>query len=140
MEALYAPRNHPVFELVPPLFHERVSELYMAIGQPEVTINSFWDIYRDLLERLRNGHDEQLSTVLDSHKETLSRDQEDMPLLPGMDPFRLGQPLQPGRRGQYIGGLDDTALEGALSNFGVEYAEFTSDEEGEGDDEGDNSD
>ena len=139
MEALYAPPDHPVFKLVPPLFHEQVSQLYIAIGQPEVTINSFWDIYRGLLEQLHHGRDEWLSTVLDSHKETLGRDQEDMPLLPGMDPFRLGQLLQPGRQGQYIGGLDDTALGSALSKFGVEYAEFTSDEEGEGDDEGDNS-
>jgi len=141
MEALYAPPNHPVFELVPPLFHERVSQLYMATGEPEVTITTFWDIYLDLLKQLRDGRDEQLSHVLDSHKETLNRNLEDMPLLPGMDAFRLGQPLQPGRRGCYIGGLDDISIERALSKFGVEYAEFTTDEEGEGEDngEGDNS-
>jgi hypothetical protein len=34
-----------------------------------------------------------------------------MPLLPGMEAFRLGQPLQPGRHSQYIGGLDNISLE-----------------------------
>ena len=131
---MYAPPDHPVFELVPPLFHERVSQLYTAIGQPEVTITSFWDIYRNLLEQLHDRRDEQLSTVLDSYKEPLSRDLEDMPLLPGMDAFCLGQLLQPGRRGQYIGGLDDISLGSALLKFGIEFAEFTSDEEGEGED------
>jgi hypothetical protein len=107
-----------------------------VIGQPEVTITTFWDIYRNLLQQLCDGCDEQLSNVLDSHKETLDRNLEDMPLLPGMDAFRLGQPLKPGRRGQYIGGLDDISLGSTLSKRGVEYAEFTTDEEGE---EGDHS-
>jgi hypothetical protein len=54
MEQLYAPPGHAVFTLVPPTFHERATELYLSIGEPEVTVKSFWDIYRTLLGRLRD--------------------------------------------------------------------------------------
>jgi hypothetical protein len=129
MEALYAPPGDPVFELVPPAFHEHVSELYTMIGQPQVNITSFWDIYLELLKLLRDRHDDQLARILDSHTAE-THESEDMPLLPGMEAFRLGQPLQPGKRGQYIGGLDDVSLGTALQKLGVEYADFT---DGEGD-------
>ena len=41
MEALYALPDHAVFKLVPPAFHECVSQLYIMIGQPEVDVDSF---------------------------------------------------------------------------------------------------
>ena len=63
MEQLYAPPDHPVFVLVPPAFHERATELYRSIGEPEVTVATFWDIYHSLLERLRE-HQEN-NTLLD---------------------------------------------------------------------------
>ncbi|KAF8218486.1 hypothetical protein L208DRAFT_1350965, partial [Tricholoma matsutake] len=50
VEALYAPQDHPVFELVPHTFHERADNLYAAIGQPAITVETFWDIYLDLLK------------------------------------------------------------------------------------------
>jgi len=135
MEALYAPPNHPVFELVPPVFHEHVSRLYIMIGQPQVNITTFWDIYLDLLKLLRAVRDDQLSHILNSHKE--AQEPEDVPLLSGMEAFRLGQPLQPGKRGQYIGGLDDVSLGSALQKLGVEYADFSDDSNGDTGDEND---
>ena len=63
MEELYAPPDHAVFTLVPPTFHERVSELYLSIGEPEVTVGTFWEIYCNLLGRLREPMDNQLTDV-----------------------------------------------------------------------------
>src|ERR1700722_18579947 len=93
MEQLYTPPDHAVFTLVPPTFHERATELYLAIGQPEVTVRTFWNIYRNLLGRLREPTDDQLTEVLDTFQANLNNNAEDMVLLPNMEPFRLGQPL-----------------------------------------------
>jgi hypothetical protein len=96
MEALYTPPDHAVFELVPPAFHKHVSQLYIAINQPEVNVDTFWNVYLNLLRQIHEGHDEQLTSTLTLHQETLNQDANEMPLLPGMDAFCLGQPLQPG--------------------------------------------
>jgi hypothetical protein len=48
-EQLFAPPDHPVFQLVPPLFGKRIAHLYNTIGRPTVTSDSFWAIYRALL-------------------------------------------------------------------------------------------
>ena len=127
MEALYAPPNHPVFELVPPAFHEHISNLYAAIGQPEVTVETFWDIFRDLLGRLREGPDEHLTEITTCYDATCRQESDDiMPLLPNMEAFRLGQPLDLGPNANYIGGLDDPVLADGVPEFAV----FT-DSEGE---------
>ena len=48
MEASYAPPDHPVFKLVPPAFHEHVSNAYSEIGQSKVNVDTFWEIYLSL--------------------------------------------------------------------------------------------
>lgn len=122
VEALYAPKDHPVFELVPQTFHELADNLYSAIGQPDITCETFWDIYLELLGQLRNGQDEELAGIISSHRELEStQPDEDMALLPNMEPFCLGQPLNIGNNVSYIGGLD--------GDPSPEYAMFTSDEE-----------
>jgi hypothetical protein len=75
------------------------------------------------LKQLRNGHDEELTNIISSHQESTQPDQ-DMPLLPNMGPFRLGQPLNVGKCVNYIGGLDVSNGEPC-----PEYAFFTSEEE-----------
>lgn len=52
-EKLYAPPDHPCFELVPPAFERKIVAVYAAMNTPEVTFDSFWEIYRELLRRLR---------------------------------------------------------------------------------------
>ena len=122
VEALYAPQDHPVFELVPPTFHELANNLYSAIGQPEITHATFWDIYLELLKQLRNRQDEEPTDIITTYRELESmQPDEDMALLPNMEPFRLGQPLNVGNDVSYIGGLDGDPC--------PEYAMFTSDEE-----------
>ena len=122
---LYAPKDHPVFELVPQTFHDRANNLYSAIGRPEITQETFWDIYLELLNRIRDEQDEELTNIISSRRELENTtSDEDMPLLPDMQPFRLGQRLNVGGSVNYIGGLD-------VSNGDPrpEFAPFTTDEE-----------
>ena len=124
MEQLYAPPGHPVFTLVPPTFHERVMELYLSIGELEVTVSTFWDIYCDLLGRLREPVDDQLTDVLHTFQANVNNSAEDMALLPNMEPFHLGKPLELGGRTTYVGGLeeDSQALPLDFNRPGAEFA------------------
>jgi hypothetical protein len=105
MEALYAPPDHLVFKLVPLASHEHISNIYSAIGQPEVTVDTFWDIFHNLLGHLHEGLDEHLAEII-IHYKTHGQELDDMFLLPNMDTFCLGQPLNLGANSNYIGGLD----------------------------------
>ena len=127
MEQQYALPDHPVFTLVPPTFHERVMALYLSIGQPEVTVGTFWDIYRDLLERLREPVDDQLTDVLKTFQASVDNSAENMALLPNMEPFRLGKPLDLGGRSTYVGGLEESseALPLDFNRPGAEYVHFS---------------
>jgi hypothetical protein len=91
------------------------------------------------LKQLRNGHDEELANIISSHQELeSSQPDQDVPLLPDMEPFRLGQPLEVGKGVNYIGGLDGNSSldDGSLDDGSLddgepvpEYAMFTSEEE-----------
>jgi hypothetical protein len=128
VKALYAPQDHPVFELVSQIFYERVDDLYSVIGRPEITKETFWDIYLELLKKLQNGRDEELANILSSHQQSVQPDQG-MPLLPNVEPFRLGRPLNVGKNVNYIGGLDVSSSSVSNSDPQPEYAFFTSSEE-----------
>jgi hypothetical protein len=132
VEAQYAPQDHPVFQLVPSAFHDRADHLYSTIGRPEIKIDNFWDIYLDLLKRLRDGSDEALTRVLSDHQESSGQQDEGMPLLPNMQPFRLGHPLDVGNNVNYIGGIDVSALPSSVPVPCPEFAYLTSDEESDG--------
>ena len=123
MEQLYAPPDHAVFTLVPHTFHERATELYLSIGEPEVTVRTFWDIYREILGRLREPTDDQLTEVLDTFQANLDNNADGMALLPNMEPFRLGQPLDLGGKSTYMGGLEESS-EALPLNFDRRGAEF----------------
>jgi hypothetical protein len=73
------------------------------------------------LNQLRNGQDEELANIISSHQQSTQPD-PDMPLLPDMEPFRLGRPLNVGERVNYIGGISN-------GEPCPEYALFTSEEE-----------
>ena len=89
------------------------------------------------MKQLQNGHDEELANTISSYQEVESmQPNQDLPLLPDLEPFLLGQSLNVGNRVDYIGGLDAGGLDvGGLdvSNGegqpGPEYACFTSEEE-----------
>jgi hypothetical protein len=135
MEQLYAPPDHPVFTLVPPTFHERATELYQSIGEPEVTVGTFWEIYRNLLGKLREPEDDQLTDVFETFQANVNNSAEDMALLPNMEPFRLGQPLDLGGRTTYVGGLEEgsRALPLDFNRPGAEFALLSDSDDGSND-------
>ena len=48
-EQEWAPPDHPVFDLVPPVFEEFILSVYAMADQPEVNFDDFWQIYKHLL-------------------------------------------------------------------------------------------
>ena len=71
--------------------------------------------------------DNQLTEELDTFQANLNNDTEDMALLPNMEPFRLGQPLNLGGKSTYMGGLEESsdALPLDFNRPGAEFALFT---------------
>ena len=121
---LYAPQDHPVFELVPPPFNDRIVDLYAKMGRPDIKAETFWDIYLDLLKGLCDGSDAALTDILTSHQQSSSEQANIMALLPDMEPFRLGQPLDAGRNINYIGGINVSALSSDVTVPLPEFADF----------------
>ncbi|KAJ3925361.1 MAG: hypothetical protein NXY57DRAFT_967953 [Lentinula lateritia] len=55
METKYAPPDHAVFQLTPPEFNQRaVYFLRHTLGSPEINMDSFWDVYQNLLDLFRS--------------------------------------------------------------------------------------
>lgn len=134
MEALYAPPDHSVFELVPAAFHEHVCEAYSAIGEPDINMETFWEVYLHLRQKLNEPHHQSITEVLTTYRD--QEDSVDIPLLPNLKQFRQGQPLDLGSKGSYIGGLELEAFSDDIRGQAVDYADFSTDDEDEtGDDE-----
>ena len=85
--------------------------------------------------------DDQLTEVLNTFQANLDDNAEGMALLPDMDPFRLGQPLDLGGKSTYMGGLEKTsaALPLNFSRRGAEFAFFSDCDESSNETESDAS-
>lgn len=81
MEQLYAPPDHAVFTLVPHTFHECATKLYFSIGEPEVTVKTFWDNYCNTLGRLWEPTDDQLKEALNTFQANPNNNADGMALL-----------------------------------------------------------
>jgi len=89
---------------------------------------------------LHEGHDEHLTEIITHHDATRGQELGGMPLLPNMEAFRLGQQLDLGPEANYIGGLvhlDDSTFTNSTerSEPSPEYADFTTEEEDDSDEE-----
>jgi hypothetical protein len=142
IEDLYAPRDHPVFQLVPPAFEQRAQDLYTIIGRPAVSSDTFWTVYLQLLGRFRAlQNDPELTHVLECHREMTQRvEDEEIGLLPGLRELRNGDNVVGPHGEQYIGGSQDPpipqCMQGGESNtqgppIVPEYTVFTDDEDSE---------
>jgi hypothetical protein len=137
METLYALPNHPVFQLVPALFHARADGFYENSGRPIITSNNFWDVYRDILAQFqRSSLDAELETVLRtaSEQQTAAFD-DDVPVLPNMMPFRCGAAvMRRENQDQYMGGLTASGSTSNVVQDERRYADLTTDDEDNDDD------
>ncbi|KAK6984175.1 hypothetical protein R3P38DRAFT_357729 [Favolaschia claudopus] len=48
---IWAPRDHEVFQLVPPSFAVIIARMYEEINKPEITRQNCWDVYLALLAK-----------------------------------------------------------------------------------------
>lgn len=94
LEMQFAPPGHEVFQLTPSAFHDHASFFYNSLGQPRITYDSFWDIYRRILHLFpanqgQREDSDDLMAALDLHFETMARvSNEEVLLLPGMAELR----------------------------------------------------
>ncbi|KAI1781732.1 hypothetical protein LXA43DRAFT_1036355 [Ganoderma leucocontextum] len=140
VEAEWAPPDHPIFQLVPLLFRERIDGHLQDLGNPAISADSFWIVYLSVLGRFvspDDGHilDRTIQTAISQHviseRQAIS---EPIAIIPGLRQLRQGdrlvgnQLLQPPRTVEVQPVFDD---EGDM----VGYAEFTDEEEGLDEDE-----
>ncbi|KIK60632.1 hypothetical protein GYMLUDRAFT_244205 [Collybiopsis luxurians FD-317 M1] len=64
-EQLYAPPDHPIFELVPAEFDYWANNYFQQIGSPEINHDTVWDVYVQMLQKFRNNS--CLLTTLELH-------------------------------------------------------------------------
>ncbi|KAJ6474357.1 hypothetical protein C8R45DRAFT_835079 [Mycena sanguinolenta] len=110
---LYAPRDHEVFELVPPDFSVIISQMYVELGQPPVTRQSCWNIYLALLDHF-HGLDDTYNIPADidakwGYALTLARDDyaKEIELLPNLRPLRNGDAVIGPGGFYYMGGVNN---------------------------------
>lgn len=48
---MFAPADHPMFQLVPPSFEQLIREFYINLGSPAITRSNVCDVYNSLLEK-----------------------------------------------------------------------------------------
>ncbi|KAG6818632.1 hypothetical protein H0H93_003299 [Arthromyces matolae] len=129
IEQEWAPPNDPVFQLVPTAFNTRASMLYSALGQPNVSSDTFWDVYKALLAAFREQpHDAQIESAL---LEANRGEEDEVPLLPGLRDLRPGDSVIGSHGFYYYGGLEnppqmneDESVEGDDEDF-REFADFS---------------
>ncbi|KIK59520.1 hypothetical protein GYMLUDRAFT_169437, partial [Collybiopsis luxurians FD-317 M1] len=64
-EQLYAPPDHPIFDLVPAEFDYWANNYFQQIGSPEINHDTVWDVYVQMLQKFRNNS--HLLTTLELH-------------------------------------------------------------------------
>ncbi|KAG1893171.1 uncharacterized protein F5891DRAFT_1195670 [Suillus fuscotomentosus] len=142
VEGIYAPPNHPVFELVPPMFKRQAQNFYAALGKPPVSSELFWDVYQLMqqqFEALESDHNLTVELSQPFHLEdgqvSLITDLQDLPhnagLLGHAGYLYMGGMFNPPTHALH--GVCDWEPQGEKhdNEDGPEYAEFTdSDSEG----------
>jgi hypothetical protein len=135
VEQLYAPPDDDVFQLVPPVFEEHVTQVYIDVGKPSVTDETFWDVYSRMQRRFQEYADEDAQDAFDvafqmQHSQAFEREME---LVPDQEPYNAGD------NHDYADFTDNSSADddwdGENEADTVEAADFT-DEENEGDGEG----
>ncbi|KAG2366681.1 hypothetical protein BDR07DRAFT_1479907 [Suillus spraguei] len=146
VEGIYAPPDHPVFELIPPIFGRHAQDLYASLGKPHVSSESFWNVYqlmRQQFEALEGDCDltvelSQSVVHLKDGQVSLIPDLQDLPhnagLLGPAGYLYMGGMFNPPTRALH--GVCDWEQQGDKHDDEdrPEYAEFT-DSDSEGDQE-----
>ncbi|KAJ3754185.1 hypothetical protein EV360DRAFT_73909, partial [Lentinula raphanica] len=136
MEIKYTPADHLVFQLTPPEFNRQANYfLIQELGSPDITMESFWTVYSQLLALFRSAtaNDPLLSREVEEiAKEDQRIDSEVVDLMPGQQELRYNGKVI-GQEGLTAEEINDPFFRHDSENYLV--VDFTDEEDsGSGDD------
>lgn len=112
-EAKWAPPGDPVFQLAPPDFEPYVAQCFEDLGNPEVTFDTFWDVYCELQDLVEVAIPGDIAMTL---SESIRGDADGM-----LEPFELVHLKEP----EFKGIEDDENEE----EDDAPYVDFTNEED-----------
>lgn len=118
-EEKWSPPDDPVFQLVPPDFESHVTRCFEDLGKPDVTFDTFWDVYRLLRDLVETAVPDGVALALG---ESIRDDTDGVP-----ESFELAHLDEPDIRGIAVG-VDES---GGGDEGGALYVEFTNEEGGD---------
>jgi hypothetical protein len=127
MEALWAPKDNSVFDLVPALFEEQVSTIYQNHGSPLVSSNNFWTVYQILLADFRQvPYVAEMEHIFEEQQRLDPMKCEvDVQLIPGLKPLRNDHYLNGVDGEVYLGGVRDLVGKADEIQRGIDHVEDT---------------
>ncbi|KIM38531.1 hypothetical protein M413DRAFT_20009 [Hebeloma cylindrosporum] len=105
---LFAPPSDPTFELVPAAFALYADMFYKGLGSPEISWDTAWDIYQDMLFQF-----EQMDAIEDIVEEwetqvnLMDEDPPAMPLIEGQRDLLGGEDVIDEDGSYYMGGVNN---------------------------------
>ncbi|THU75737.1 hypothetical protein K435DRAFT_880248 [Dendrothele bispora CBS 962.96] len=127
-ESLYAPPDHPVFQLVPAEFDKWAKIYYEELGRPVVNRAQVWSVYMALLEKFEGSEGLVDTMGLTAYDEEGFQEHD---LVAHLD-NDLGNyaPLQENADGDYLGGVNGgLGDEGMWDSDAIDgYVDFSDDE------------
>lgn len=93
VEQQWAPEAHPIFQLVDPVIGEKIDLVFTELGSPEVTSQSFWPVYLQVLHGMlvnQQLHPEQQAHCAAANQSAERFAAEPIILLPGLRDLREG--------------------------------------------------
>ncbi|THU77015.1 hypothetical protein K435DRAFT_703391, partial [Dendrothele bispora CBS 962.96] len=122
-ERLYAPPDHPVFQLVPPEFAYWAQLYYEMISSPPVTRENVWNVYECLLEKFENNAGVYNTLNLSGYEDAnAEEDPATFPLTIIDDLISLAYDEESGYMGGVRGGLGLEIHDGDLVDGIVDFS------------------
>ncbi|KII92463.1 hypothetical protein PLICRDRAFT_678606 [Plicaturopsis crispa FD-325 SS-3] len=131
MEQQWAPPEHPIFQLVPPTFAAQANELYRQLGNPLVSGDTFWAVYRSLLQAFRPfSNTPLLADVLGDPSALPEGELEMIQILPNLRELRNGDAVV-GTGGEFLETDSADGQAAGSSTANRIYVQYFSDDEDE---------
>ena len=125
MEQKWATPDDPIFQLTPPIFTEQAQVImYQSIGQPAVSLLTFWDVYLALLSAFHVLPDDpELAAALAMGDEGA---EADVLLLCDLQELWHGDNVVSDHGYVYYGGLKTPPINVDVEDIDIrEYADFS---------------
>ncbi|KAG6825196.1 hypothetical protein H0H92_004418 [Tricholoma furcatifolium] len=107
VRSLYAPQDHPVFQLVPPTFAIYATQLYQAMGAPDISRDNVWEVYLVLLDGFHELEDIPEAYHIDWYRVAITDEPEPLELVGGLRELANGQDHVDEDGNYYMGGVNN---------------------------------